>query len=353
MTEITEEIAEDEGIKKLYQPSWVNGILDWIESRPVPSWVIYLGIYLLSAAYIGLLFLSESVAALYENLGSIFLNGIWLAFSLACLQYIIRAADRVVDRFHPLMNCSRKELEKMRTRMTKIPQRVAVIIPLILGPIIYYDALWGSSSIIGDLHTPAALILGPIFPVFGFSFIPLLIYLTLRQLHTVSQMYTRVKDINIFHLQPLYIPSTLTARTGVIWILYLNIDILVSGLGGTTEPALVVTVAAINSLLAISAFVIPLWGIHRKIVREKERALEENSTLIEDAYSELKQFLAERNYQRMDQLKEGISSLFSYRAELEKTPTWPWQPETFRGFLSAVFLPLLIWIVQRLLTPLF
>jgi hypothetical protein len=30
-------------------------------------------------------------------------------------------------------------------------------------------------------------------------------------------------------------------------------------------------------------------------------------------------------------------------------PTWPWQPATFRGLLTALLLPLLLLLIQRLL----
>lgn len=353
VTEITEELDQNKKGEKPYSSSWINSFLNWIDSRLVPNWLLFVGIYVLSVLYLALALWAESYDTMAENLDLIFLNAVWIPFPLASMQYMIRYADRVLDRFHPVMECSHGDLERMRYKMKMIPQSVAVVIPLIVGSLIYYDAIWGASIVIGELQSPIAKAIGPLYPVFGFSFIPLLVYLTLRQLHAISGMFARVKEVNIFHLQPLYIPSTLTARTGVIWILYLNANILISGVGGGTNLALVIVVGVVKILLAISAFVVPLWGIHRKIVREKKRTLGENSALIENAYSELKHFLETKDYARMDQLKEGISSLFSYRAALEKAPTWPWQPETFRGFLSAVFLPLVIWIVQRLLAPLF
>ncbi len=34
---------------------------------------------------------------------------------------------------------------------------------------------------------------------------------------------------------------------------------------------------------------------------------------------------------------------------LEKMPTWPWQASTLRGLMTAVLLPLFLWLSQRLL----
>ena len=30
--------------------------------------------------------------------------------------------------------------------------------------------------------------------------------------------------------------------------------------------------------------------------------------------------------------------------------TWPWAPTTLTGFVSALLLPVLLWVIQRLLT---
>jgi hypothetical protein len=38
---------------------------------------------------------------------------------------------------------------------------------------------------------------------------------------------------------------------------------------------------------------------------------------------------------------------------LEAVSTWPWQPETLRGILVAVLLPLLVWLLQRVLSRVF
>jgi hypothetical protein len=34
---------------------------------------------------------------------------------------------------------------------------------------------------------------------------------------------------------------------------------------------------------------------------------------------------------------------------LEKAPTWPWHPETIRVVLTAIAIPMLVWLAQRVL----
>jgi preprotein translocase subunit SecE len=49
-------------------------------------------------------------------------------------------------------------------------------------------------------------------------------------------------------------------------------------------------------------------------------------------------------------LVETLKMQQSYVRELR---TWPWKSETLRGFLSVIFLPILITVIQQLIERLF
>ena len=44
-----------------------------------------------------------------------------------------------------------------------------------------------------------------------------------------------------------------------------------------------------------------------------------------------------------------MGRLIQQRDVLAKLPTWPWSTGTFRGFITAILLPLAIFAIQRLL----
>ena len=50
-----------------------------------------------------------------------------------------------------------------------------------------------------------------------------------------------------------------------------------------------------------------------------------------------------------DAVNKNINSLLAERDVLARTPTWPWAPETLRGFSTALALPIVLWLVFRLL----
>jgi hypothetical protein len=44
-----------------------------------------------------------------------------------------------------------------------------------------------------------------------------------------------------------------------------------------------------------------------------------------------------------------VMSLSHERELLRKTPTWPWQPGTLLAFLSALLLPITIFLIQEII----
>ncbi|MEK6221657.1 MAG: hypothetical protein N2D54_05365 [Chloroflexota bacterium] len=83
---------------------------------------------------------------------------------------------------------------------------------------------------------------------------------------------------------------------------------------------------------------------------EKERLIEKNGIRINKIYSEVHQQIDNGDYSKAEGFDKGVNTLFSYRDRVNKAPTWPWDWGAIRGFFSAVFLPLVIWIIQSLLS---
>ena len=52
----------------------------------------------------------------------------------------------------------------------------------------------------------------------------------------------------------------------------------------------------------------------------------------------------------LDTINQSLSSLEKARSQIEAISTWPWKGETLRQLITAIFLPLLIWMIQYLLT---
>ncbi len=48
-------------------------------------------------------------------------------------------------------------------------------------------------------------------------------------------------------------------------------------------------------------------------------------------------------------VNQTISSLVATRELIAKIPTWPWRPETFAAFYSALTLPVIVFLIQMFL----
>jgi hypothetical protein len=180
-----------------------------------------------------------------------------------------------------------------------------------------------------------------------------LAYHTIHQLALISRIYTQHARINIYRLQPMYALSLPGAFTGIGIILYIYVwfatSTSVSPVVGPVEIGLSVSFAAI----AGATFTLPMLGAHRRIVAEKNRQLAEASSRFEALTEELLRDLDNRRLARMDHLNKALANLEIVQSGLRRIPAWPWQAGAVRGLLAALFLPVLVWVIQLLLGRLF
>jgi hypothetical protein len=50
-----------------------------------------------------------------------------------------------------------------------------------------------------------------------------------------------------------------------------------------------------------------------------------------------------------DRYNDHLASLLAEREVIARAPTWPWAPETLRGFATALVLPVALWFVYWVL----
>ncbi len=102
-------------------------------------------------------------------------------------------------------------------------------------------------------------------------------------------------------------------------------------------------------LLAAVTFVLPLLGMHRRMVEEKTRLESEANQRLEAAIAELHRRVDAGDLTDMTELYRAIGGLEIELEMVAKIPTWPWQPGTLRVALSPLLLPVAVWLIQRLL----
>jgi hypothetical protein len=49
-------------------------------------------------------------------------------------------------------------------------------------------------------------------------------------------------------------------------------------------------------------------------------------------------------------MSDALAAVAPLRDRIQRLPTWPWPPQLLRGFVSALVLPLVIYVLTRLVS---
>lgn len=339
--------------KTSHSLSWIDRFFDWVDSLPLPPLLFYFILYLFLVTIHHLTLWSGGVLPVGEFSRGILLTiDFWLILQMAAFHFFQNQAENAIDRFRAALDVSPKDFEEIRFSFVHFSARstllAAIFVTIPLGLLVFFSPVPLVSSLFGatPLTTAVTLILLLGSP-FAFGFF----YFVFRSLVWINRLYKKVKRINLFNLEPLYILSGFTSKVGMLFILYLVLNYLTGDAWGSQQSGEAITAFYFffNGLIAVLAFVVPLWGMHVRLVAEKERVSDENNRRLEDAFWGLHHRMDKGKLNDIAQFRNGISALMDFRAEIKKIPTWPWDSATLRTFLTALFVPMTIWVVQQVL----
>jgi hypothetical protein len=167
-----------------------------------------------------------------------------------------------------------------------------------------------------------------------------------RLLRGVNQLHQRATVIDLLHPAPLHAFSTVTAVAGASLVAVVTFSMLTDP--ASTETSSELLLSTLVTLFAAMCFVVPLWGMHRRIQVERSRLSGEVSTRIQRVQSQLYEQV-DRDEPGATETKDRLTALLSLRDLIGGLSTWPWRPETPRWLFSALLVPLVIWGVTRFL----
>jgi hypothetical protein len=336
------------GQERPYKPSWVDRFADLVENLPVRAWVFYVGFGLgLILIQVLFLWLDGGLPVAEVLLPVIIFNAFLMPFLLALMHLLDDQAVTALDSMRPVLEMTEQEFDEFKYKLSTMPFRAPLVVGLsLLVFLILTELLW-----IAPVRFTALEQL-PIFavvfhivdksPAFVFG---AFMYHTIRQLRMVNTINSNYTRISLFNLGPLQAFSKLTASTamGLVvgmfgWPL-INPDLL-------ADPVSL-GIAVGFTILAISVFVLPLWGVHRLIEMEKARALREIDHCFEAVLAKFNQLVHDDDYAATEKLNGTIASLGVQYKRISAIPTWPWNPETARIALTAIALPLILMILQH------
>jgi hypothetical protein len=327
----------------LYRVSWVDHLTRAIDRLPIPAWAFY-GVLLVGLALVVnvLNWIGERYPpGTFDLLQSGF--AVYAAYQLAMVHYLNGVAGSKLRAFRPALDLSPQEYERLQHQLTTLPAREGALAGLAGLAFIAFLYAW---ELPGSPALPSAFVIGR-FVIEGITFalLAVLIYHTIHQLRLVSRIHALASRIDLFEPAPLYAFSHLTARTGIGLVVLTAYSFLID----PSVNVLAVGLTALVLVTAAAAFVLPLEGMHHRIVAEKERLQLEANRRLKATLIGLHQSVDERDLSSSDALNKTLESLQLERDAIARMPTWPWEPGTLRAFVSALLVPLVLWLIIRAL----
>lgn len=340
-----------------YPPSWLDRLQDWVDRLPVPYWVTY---SLLGVVFLVPLTLVQWQVGVYP-VGSFNLFHIWLSFEpgliLAWMHYLDHVAAQALVTARPTLSLSDAEYADTEYRLTHLPARSTLIagaIGLLAGASLvlslFYSSERQAAQVMQSVVHPftmgvAMLLLAATWAVYAAWFVH-----TIHQLKLVNKIYTRHTRLNMYNPGPIYAFSGVTARSAILFM-------LVPTLWFVTDPVQLSTGFVVGILtgtaltgVALAVFILPLWGIHKRLVQAKDELLGQAGSRIQNTAIALHQITDTQAWDNASKIKDALLGLETEQRMVEKMPTWPWAPGTFRILITAILLPVILFVIQYIIS---
>lgn len=342
--------AGERGHASSYGRSWVNVLNDWIETLPGPALLAYLVGSGLGIALSYTAGRPEGRDLTNFELGSALYYGALPAAVLYLIHRLDRTAGEAFAALRPMLTVDDGEASELARRLTVVPARTALIltvVAIILGPVGYITDPVGS-GIVG--LSPALLVVRYVWETFISAAFLILFYHSFRQLRLVDRLHGKLGAIDLFDQGSLYGFSRVTSQTaiGLIVLAVPGIFLIPEGAGA---GFLIISLAwyAAVAAIALAAFVLPLRGIHDAVAAEKRRVLADLGRRISVAIAGTQVAVDAGDDAGVESHNRALSTLVSARDVVNHVPTWPWSAGSVTGLVTALILPIVLFLIQRYL----
>jgi hypothetical protein len=332
-----------------YARSWVNVFTAWMERLPGPTWLAYAAAIALSELVSVLATQSEATTA-GSPLGAVLYYGALPFAALALIHSLDRTAIRAVEVLRPDLAMDDAEVSLARHQLTIAPARPALLIAVfafVITPLGFLSDPVGA-GIVG--YSPVALAFRWFWESLIAAIFLILIYHTVRQLRLIARIHERVNRIDVFDQARLYAMSKVTSGTaiGLVVLLVPSLFLLPQS-AGVSYVAITIAWYAIAVAAAAASFFLPLRGMHDRLVAEKRRLQAEIGRRISTTLASIQNAVDADDTTGIESANKALSVLVASRDVVNRVPTWPWSGGALTGFASAIVLPIVIFLVQRVL----
>jgi hypothetical protein len=330
-----------------YRPGALSRVLSWIDGLPGHGWWVFPGAAVALLAYAHAIDWATGrlpVGTFDPILSASVFYG---PFTLGALAYVNRVARQSVMSFWPATGWPDGDRPAWTYAFVTSPGRFDLL-ALVVGVVISLGSfLAAPQAALGTGNDRVMLLLADLPSLlFGYCMFPLAIVHTLRQLRLVSRIHREATAIDPFDRVPVYAFSRLTAQIGLVYVLVGSYSLTVNG---AFQAGNVFSLAALLGSIGfgIICFIWPLWGIHDRLVAEKELLLVQVERRIRRLGEEMYHRVDAGEFDSTKVVSEALAGLGALRERIVRLPTWPWPPQVIRGFVTALLLPVIVYVVSR------
>jgi hypothetical protein len=335
-----------------YPSSWINRFFDWVDRLPGPHGLFY--------GLLGLLLIGLGVGLKWAD--GVYPLGLPLLFHLVFygsfalglwgLDDATRSPREAVRVIGPALKLDADAGAQLLYRFRYIPPRVAFWGCLPLGVLMALLFAWIC------LEAPQSRLIQGSPLVVGFDlfmclvwglYLSLFLYATYHLQGEIGRFYAHYVNVDLLLPQPLYGLSSASTRGALTTLLVVYLWVFTFPPGPTLIYYLVIGWVLAVGLVGTSILILPLRGMHRRLEAEKRQMQADLGRRIKATVAKLYEKADNGDYRDLDGLNKMLSSLELTRQTIDRAPTWPWHPDTPRLILTAILLPVILWLAQRLL----
>jgi len=328
-----------------YPPSFIDRFMRFIQRLPIPYWLTYFLLFILESVINHVWAWIDGWLPVFTFNKLLLVFPLWQWGTLAAIAYLNITSEAILPSFRELLEIEDDSLEKLKYEFTTLPTRglmlsgVMWIFAYLMLTYLTYDAFYVRYGLENSFKVFIFLE-----GLICYSTGSVIYYHSIRQLWLVSGTVKTVKRFNLFHLGPVYAISRLTSRTGISWMFLLGLTLLLFPLD--LAKGLTLIILGFQVVIALVAFILPLRFVYYHLVSEKRRLLAELNHQIETTMKRLHHSLDKDKVDEASQFANALMGLNSEREILMGISTWPWRTGTLTTFLSAIFLPIVLLLIQ-------
>jgi hypothetical protein len=314
----------------------IDRLLLAVDRLPGPAWVAYLvvGLALAVAGHVAVVLLGvNQPIGFYHDVAMPALIFAWFAWLTHAVNVVAR---RTFDEFKPALD--EPELEDgYRHALTTIDDRWAVVAAIAANVVVSIAYYVGVRPFRDAVNPGVELVSTPLWGLTAAA-LGVVVLHTINQLRLVSRLSAVARNVDIFKPQPINAFARLTAVGALGLIAFVVAFVLYS----PKQPLAYVIQESIVLAIAVGSFVLPLRVMHNRLAAEKARLESASQERLKVMLERIHEAVDANDLSRAEEQRQALNALLAERDVLARLHTWPWSTSTFRGFASALLLPIML-----------